>query len=559
MKIGREIFAAVALCSLLFNFPALVGIARQTLAPGGDFTRDLARLVRDALPEGGSVCLVSSDDSREASVETAMRQAVAWEVAPAPVPQGGAAECGRLADAVLCPSCATGDIAWLANPGSGFTKVGEAMGRELWVREGDASARRPSADVSLRTELVGLLPVAIVVVSGLLVGGTPGMLLAVVAHSLLAMAVALGGISFSRPLAWGIVPLAVACAGFVRRGVPRDGVRRQVSPSATICACLIFAVVSGLALAHRFVPPYGLAVTGGKAKAWFLAQGAHPSFFADAVWRVFEPAYPPGCAAQVLGCYAAAGRCGDFATQLLTCVFLALLAAAALAQMHGAWRKVWLAALFLAPASLMAAGQFYPEPLMALCVLVGWLCVGEGKSVPLGWFLLGMSGWFKNEGLVFLLAAWVAWRLADCRRADVRDLLLGAALPVAWHIGCRATGAHLNGYAAPGQISALRGARAAAEVLRRAFLRPWETVFAYPAAAAAAVWIRRRGESLPRSFRAALVFAVLSLLSFCAIYACGDAATDLQWHLRTSLPRLLLTPALILACETAWLGETFGD
>ena len=312
---------------------------------------------------------------------------------------------------------------------------------------------------------------------------------------------------------------------------------------------LVGAIVLGasglIALAHPFVTPYGLAITGGRAKLWFLTGGISSGFFTDAAWRLLEPAYPPGCAALTFGCYGAAGFCGDWLTQLAPCLFAAA-AAIFLASRTTGLARLWLALLFLTPVALMTTGQFYPEPLMALGALVGWERVRDGRWG--GWLLLGATGWFKNEGLMFLLAAWLAWRIVEgSRRAALRDLACAMALPLAWHTGCRIAVESLNDYVAPWHLSPLRGLRALLEALRLAFARPWAYGFAYPVAVVAALLPSVRRQSRP--LVAALLFAAFSMGAFCLAYACSTA--NEAWHISTSLPRLLWTPALILARELA--------
>ena len=320
---------------------------------------------------------------------------------------------------------------------------------------------------------------------------------------------------------------------------------------------LVGAIVLGasafVALAHSFVGPYGYAVTGGKAKLWLLSGGIPSGFFTDGAWRFLEPAYPPGCAALTFGCYGAARFCGDWLTQIAPCVFAAV-AAAFLASRTRGVARLWLVLLFLTPVALMMTGQFYPEPLMALGVLVGWERVRDGRSC--GWLLLGAAGWFKNEGLFLLFAAWLAWRIVEgSRRARARDLACAMALPLAWHVGCRLAGASLNDYVAPWRLSPMRGLRALGELLTLAFLRPWDYGFAYPAAILAALVpsIRRKA----RPFVAAVLFAAFSVAFFCLAYACSTA--NEAWHLSTSLWRLLWTPALIFAREVAAICNRNGD
>ena len=407
------------------------------------------------------------------------------------------------------------------------------------------------------TEAAGLLPLLGVCIIGWFAAGAMGVFAATTLFSLLLFALVLCGIT--SPVSVWLTAVLSATAAFItdRRfwnpkpetRNPKLGTRNQELGTRYFVPLLVgFVVLTASAfvvLAHRFVAPYGLAITGGRAKLWFLSGGIPSGFFSNASWRLLEPAYPPGCAALTFGCYGAARFCGDWLTQLAPCVFAAV-AAAFLASRTKGVARLWLVLLFLTPVALMTTGQFYPEPLMALGVLVGWERVRDGRSY--GWLLLGAAGWFKNEGLFFLIAAWLAWRIIEgSRRASMRDLVCAMALPLAWHAGCRIAGATLNDYSAPWRLSPMRGLRALGESLKLAFLRPWRSGFAYPAAIVAALVPSIRREARP--LRAALLFAAFSVAFFCLAYACSTA--DEAWHLSTSLPRLLWTPALILAREIA--------
>lgn len=328
-----------------------------------------------------------------------------------------------------------------------------------------------------------------------------------------------------------------------RGGMPQRGKGEYYVP--LLVGAIVLGATGLIARAHPFVAPYGLAITGGRAKLWFLSGGIPSGFFSDSAWRLLEPAYPPGCAALTFGCYGASGICGDWLTQLVPCLFAAA-AAIFLASRTTGLARLWLALLFLTPVAIMMTGQFYPEPLMALGVLVGWERVRDGRWG--GWLLIGAAGWFKNEGLMFLLAAWLAWRIVEgSRRARARDLACALALPIAWHTGCRIAGASLNDYVTPWRLSPMRGLRALVEALKLAFARPWRYGFAYPAAIVAALVPSIRREARP--LLAALLFTAFSVAFFCLAYACSTA--DEAWHVSTSLPRLLWTPALILAREFA--------
>ncbi len=492
-----------------------------------------------------------------------------------------------------------------------FQEAGAVVGRRLWVkrprglpaasgREGDSEigsantefsnnpvnpvnpvknkppplpiSKPPRSESNPAHEVIGLLPLLSVCLGGWIVAGATGVFAATTLFSLFLFMLVLCGVSspvsvwlaaaLSVAVVYGVLPQSASPTAPSRRGqvchkggffrlflpppgggMPQRGRGEYFVP--ILLGILVFFATGLVALSHTFVTPYGLAITGGRAKLWFLSGGIPCGFFSDAAWRFLEPAYPPGCAALTFGCYGASGICGDWLTQLAPCLFAAA-AAVFLASRTTGLARLWLALLFLTPVALMTTGQFYPEPLMALGVLVGWERVRDGQFG--GWLLLGATGWFKNEGLMFLLAAWLAWRLvAGGDRARLRDLAVAMVLPLAWHVGCRLAGASLNDYVAPWRLSPLRGLRALGEALRLAFARPWRFGFAYPAALVAALVPSVRREA--RSLLAALLFAAFSVAFFCFAYACSTA--DEAWHLSTSLPRLLWTPALVLAREVA--------
>ena len=575
LRRGRIAIALLAAATLILNVPQLFRVFRAALLSCDSAVSPetaLCQLLAEHITPGDDVFFVSSDDAREASVERALCQAAVWMTMPAPVRWGtGNGEWGT-AQAVLTPYFDKDVNAAIAATRR-YQEAGGVAGRRLWVKnEGTGNKERGTGEFStplsgsapsaaLRdkkcttpnrptAEAAGLLPLLAVCLAGGIVAGVTGVFAAVTFFSLLLFALVLCGIT-SPVSVWLTAVLSAAAVYIIdhRFWNPKPETRDPKPETRNLWPLLIGAIVLGatglIARAHPFVTPYGLAITGGRAKLWFLSRGIPSGFFTDSAWRLLEPAYPPGCAALTFGCYGAAGFCGDWLTQLAPCVFAAV-AAAFLASRTKDVARLWLALLFLTPVALMTTGQFYPEPLMALGVLVGWERVRDGRSC--GWLLLGAAGWFKNEGLFLLIAAWLAWRIIEgSRRASVRDLVCAMALPLAWHVGCRIAGASLNDYVAPWRLSPMRGLRALGESLTLAFLRPWRYGFAYPAAVVAVLIPSVRRQSRP--LMAALLFATFALGAFSLAYACSMANEN--WHISTSLPRLLWTPALVLACEFA--------
>ena len=607
------IIALLGVATLLLNEPQLARVFRVIRLPCETAAAPetaLCQLLAEHIAPGDEVFFVTSGDAREASVERALSQAAAWVTMPAPVRCDTAmqnAECRmgngqwESSQAVLTPYFDEDVNAVLAATGR-FQEAGGVAGRRLWVQSSkfkvqssNASTANPKPETqnskqgtrnqelgtrnqelgtrnqepgtrnSSVAEAAGLLPLLAVCLVGGIVAGATGVFAATTLFSLFLFALVLCGIT-SPASVWLTAILSATAASVTGRRFwnPKPETRNQEPGTRNqelgtrnfvplLVGAVVLAVSTVIALAHSFVTPYGLAITGGRAKLWFLSGGIPSGFFTDSAWRLLEPTYPPGCAALTFGCYGAARFCGDWLTQLAPCVFAAV-AAAFLATRTRGVARLWLVLLFLTPVALMTTGQFYPEPLLALGVLVGWERVRDGRGC--GWMLLGATGWFKNEGLFLLVAAWLAWRIVEgSRRAKTRDLACAMALPIAWHVGCRIAGASLNDYTAPWRLSPMRGLRALGASLKLAFLRPWHYGFAYPAAVVAALVPSIRRQLRP--LVAALLFATFSTVAFCLAYACSTA--DEAWHISTSLPRLLWTPALILAREVAAICNRNGD
>ena len=333
--------------------------------------------------------------------------------------------------------------------------------------------------------------------------------------------------------------------------------RRRLWPprlGAPICAAVVFAVAGALALAHTFVAPTGLGVYGGKAKLLFLGGGLPPGFFADAAYSSFQPAYPPGLALLTLAAYAVSGGCGEWLTQPLVVAASTALAAVICSRTRSFAANALVLALMLSPLSLRLSSFYYAEPFVALFVLLGWMRVRERQGDVAGWLVIGLAGLFKNEGAVLAVVCWLALRLVDGRRtAPMRGLVAALALPAVWHIGCRLAGAELYDFAAPWDPDFSRMRDALAFAAKEAFARPLEYAFAWPLGIAIFIATAlRRNVSRTRGLFAALLVAAVSTVAFAYVFSLSRAP-DFCWHLHTAMPRLLWTPALLLAFEISRL------
>lgn len=552
------LLTVLAVLTLFCNLDVITDSFREAYASltsgdkcGAEYINGPRAMVADNLRPEDSLCFISSGDVREKSAENAVIQTVNWQIMPQSLDVLPLEETESLANsgkynAVLSPSFNTESAQWLSATDIKYEKKDERGGRTLWKQRNDSFNTEYKCE-SAKREAGGLIPVAAVIISGALAGGASGILVASICFSLFIM----GSAIFNLPHYIIIFETLASCAApwFLCRSRHREDNR-----IATLSVFLgVFAVFTFLTLAHTFTTPYGLAITGGRAKLWFLlsekAGGfVRQGFFSNPSWKILEPAYPPGCTTITLGCYLTAGICGEWLTQLIGCAFLAVTAGFIIRECESLTQKLWMLSLFFVPAALTAGGQFYPEPVMTLCVLVGWNRIRNGKSDWLSWLILFAAGWFKNEGLVFAIAAWTAWRIAGGKtHAQIRHLAAGLILPVSWHIFCRICGGTLNDYAPVWQMFFKRGANAFAEILKVIFTRPWHHAFAYPAAIVFATYRKWKVGNVPAGFLAALIFTGISLLAFACIYACSTA--DFDWHISTSLSRLLWTPALILAYE----------
>ena len=364
----------------------------------------------------------------------------------------------------------------------------------------------------------------------------------------------------------------------------------------------------GVTLCHTLSPPNGLGVSGGRAALWLLSGGVPEGFFTDPALATMQPAYPPGLALLTLGAWSAAGGVGEWLVQLLALAPFAALLWLLLARAPGFAAKLWVFALFCTGTALNMASLYYSEGWMLLFLAVGAARLPRGgrKSPVKGcrsqawiaWGLIGLAGFFKNEGILFAGLLWLVVRCFRGRRAaPLPALLAGLAPALAWIAFSRWSGGALADYAPLWAPDGGRLLFALGRILRDAFLAPWGTVFAWPLAAlalsasAATVLARfaraaaranpegspleesARHENAPyqetprtpseeektlRSLRPlrenttprppceAAALLLLCVPAFAFVYSLSRAP-DLDWHVWSSLPRLLWDAAALAA------------
>ena len=414
-------------------------------------------------------------------------------------------------------------------------------------------------------EAFGLLPLALIAALTLPFFGIEALALALVFWSLYNFAVCAGSACVAAlPPIFAAVFLALAAGGVAFKqhaglATPPSLKIRMRFPLAFWLSLAFFAFAAFGALSHGFIPPNALGVAGGKAKLLILNGGIPPDFFTAKHWSTLQPAYPPGLAAILAGCFISSGSCGEWLTQLVGCFFAAM-CVHTMCRETSRPASLWIFASFCAPLTLMMSSLLYPETLMSFLLLAGWTRVRE-EDDALGWFLLGACGWVKMEGILFLPLAWALCRFGRGISArSIARLVLGLLLPLGWMAFARLRGAEVYDYAPLWQPDFNRALLAASKGLRLAFLEPWRYGFAHLAAiyfALPHVFAKRENTegAHPRQrretaqFWLACAFAAASAAAFAFIFSLSRAP-DFEWHL-LSLERLLWPPSLLLLFELA--------
>jgi len=555
-------FLALAVATLVWNVPLLkerVQTARWITTQwegrgyygNGNYSDSVRTLIEECAQRSDDIYLVTRNaDGRLLSIERLIQITAAWAHSPRRVRYGGVEDMGE--PDVVVTSCESGAI--VSQIPSHYGQIATLGRAALWRKmffSGDGAEEEPQAEPTRFRGVRELSGVALVV---LLAGfcawaaGWAGMLGGLLLFS---FGMAVPPLTGFTPAPWFVLALAGACAtaaALMRKRGFRDGdtgmtpLNRWQAVGAGVAA---FAVLAAFTLTHTFSAPCGLGVYGGKARLLFLAGGIPDGFFTGNGWDTLQPAYPPGWALITLGCYGAAGFCGEYWTQLLGCAAMSSALFFLCGRAGGVPAMLWVAASFCADKVVWMGSHYYAEPLMALFVLAGWERVRKGGNDITGWMLIGAAGWVKSEGILFLPTLWLALRLLKGgAAASLPKLLAGLALPVAWRIGCRMAGAVIPDYLPIAEASLRQAREAAAYILTQGFRQPWQYGFVFPAAVLALLvpQLRRRG-----ALSAAGLAVLMISVAFAGIFSMSRA-TDFSWHL-ASIDRLLWIPGLLLVRE----------
>ncbi len=535
--------------TLAGNWSGLLHFVRRTVADAsqwsgrpfrgnGEHTDAPRELAERFISSGATLyyCPITADGTLQPA-DRSVHLALSWALSPRPVRFGNKEDVGN-SDAIIASR-------YLTHGFSGYSCVATNQEAALW-RRGEANLSKPEP-----REASQVLP---------------------------AWREAIG-LTFVCLLLLGIVNWAqTKCCADVQSSVAPN----TKPPIATInrvsllVVSLFFIGLTIATLTHTFLAPTGLGVYGGKAKLLYLSSGVPHNFFTDPAFSSYQPAYPPALAILTLLAYYIAGGCGEWLTQLIPAFAMALVLWLTIGKSgKAAWVWLWIVAAFTSKHVMQMATFYYAEPLAALCVVSGWLFLRQKKGDWRGVILLGMSGLFKNEGLIYLLAVWLAFGIRAlpgiCKDKSgfvkttsgifkwLGCFVVAASLPLAWHVVCRLAGATLYDYAPIWHPEKSKFLMALWHLLKTAFLQPWNYGFAYPLAVLIIVvvfWQYHRGRfhrsmierhPLANIFVAALV-PVICLPIFAVIYS-FSCAPSFSWHLKSSAVRLLWVPSLPLLAE----------
>ena len=567
MKFQGWVLAALAVFTVAGNANGLarfyangVRMARTWVGGfrgSGEHVDAARRMTETALARGWSIAYCQPYDDRLTSVDRSRILAMSWATAPCPVRYGNAAEL-RGFDAVVASAYGL-DLGTDRGLGDQYHVVDSCGGLALWAKKPKAGSTVGRNMPPVFRDMLAAAALMALVSALLLVGGIECMILGVCAVSVLMFMQVACLRSIDRIGAVVVAMLVLAAAAFFRqigRHVGRQsncealpgmssglccGQMRWLAVS--ICIFIVYAVFT---LTHTFVAPTGLGTVGGKAKLLFLSIGFPRGFFTDTSFMLYQPPYPPGGALFLLWGYVFSGGCGEWIVQVVNCCFAAVLLGFFLSRLNCRPACCLVVAFFVSPLTFRLVTLFYPEIMVGLCMIAGWNRVRRHPQDWIGWIVMGMAGWFKNEGLVYCCAIALPVFFA-CRR-KLRGLVLLRALsaiafPLAWHVGCRICGASLDGFLPVSSASAAKFLLAAKEIVVCCMLSPWQYGFVFPLALLCAFM----GMARSRNFRVVGTAVVVSMFAFCAIFSVSGAS-DFRWHLE-SMERLLWVPAVMLMQE----------
>ena len=549
---------AVAVLTLCMNVPTLDRLARSgfRLATSWRFgyrgtseTVDAARrMAALAKASGKSIAYCRTREEGLIPIERSRVLAMSWETAPCPVRNGLLHEMVG-ADAIVAAEYEPLLDSELRK--NGYYVYESAAGINLWCRGDGWKSCQEQVECGHISEALSLAAIIAFLVCCYFVCRCEGVVIGLVGLSVAEFVI--GGVMgfassdlslFAAVIVIGCI-LLCKCRASCCRERPNSTPFAVSGGGVSVMSALVIMYAS-LALSHTFVAPNGLGTVGGRAKLMLLSGGINGGFFTDPAFALYQPAYPPGAASLVLWCYALSGFCGEWIVQLLPCVLVAVMAGFLASRLRSALGVLMVVVVFTTPLSIRLATLFYPEVYVAIFCLLGWERVRDNRLDCIGWLLIGASGWFKNEGLVYFCSLATAVLVVSphigFRRLSLH-VAFGAALPIAWHLGCRMAGASLDGYLLLGQLRIDQFLSAVYRALQYMFCLAWQYAFLFPLALGLVLARRWRNGNL----MTVVIGVMFAVAGFAVIFSLS-AALDFEWHL-DSMERLLWMPSLIILRE----------
>jgi uncharacterized membrane protein len=340
--------------------------------------------------------------------------------------------------------------------------------------------------------------------------------------------------------------------------------------AAPVWLWLLFAAAAGMA-ALTFLMLSGAAPHGEwdawsiwnlRARFLFRAQEFVSPFSPAIDWS--HPDYPlllPGAIACLWSASGAETPAIAAAVGLLFTVSAIAVPLFVLSLLRGRVLALVCAISILGATSLVRVGaSLYADvPLAAFFVIAGALLVyaleadsaGSGPALLAG-FAAGLAGWTKNEGLLFCVSLVIAFCISVNSRAELRRRVHSAVPLLAGLAAVLVLVGYFKLRMAPPNdlVNASNTGVFGAKMVD--FARYWATFWAFvgefltfgnilvPPVIVFAAWLAivRIRPALTGAALLPLVAVSLQLLGYIAVYV--GTSKDLDWHLNTSLPRLLL-------------------
>lgn len=328
----------------------------------------------------------------------------------------------------------------------------------------------------------------------------------------------------------------------------------HVCVTTYFCAIAVFSVAAFFSLSHTFVAPTGLGVFGGKAKLLYYCNGFPDGFFRDFSRSTLQPSYVPGLSLLTLVAYLFSKGAGEWMTQLIAVFPMLLLAVIMCIRSESFIVRVWVVTSLLTPLSLQLSSLYYAEPFVAMFMLLGWSRIRDGNGGGVSWFLIGVAGLFKNEGILLFVFCWFAIRTVFGNGlASLSGLFWGLLLPIVWQIGCRLIGGTLYDFASIWDPDAMQALSSMWYFIKIAIIHPWNYAGVCVALLLCSFVLRinqhfNRCEFNIDWIKVVVIVGILSMIVYAYVFSLSRA-DDFEWHLTTSAARLLWPPAMLIMFE----------